>query len=84
MPEWLKGADCKFAGESLHWFESSPAHIIANRFANVDKAKLFGEYAVARLRSSGVERSLGKGEVMSSNLIGGSDLLSQGEKPCGE
>ena len=26
VPEWLKGADCKFAGESLHWFESSPAH----------------------------------------------------------
>ena len=30
-----------------------------------------------RLRSSGVERSLGKGEVMSSNLIGGSEPVEQ-------
>ena len=26
MPERLKGADCKSAGNCLHWFESSSAH----------------------------------------------------------
>ncbi len=26
VPEWLMGMDCKFIGESLRWFESSPAH----------------------------------------------------------
>ncbi len=29
MPEWLKGADCKSAGESLRWFESISAHHLA-------------------------------------------------------
>jgi hypothetical protein len=26
MPEWLKGADCKSASESLRWFESISTH----------------------------------------------------------
>lgn len=26
VPKWPKGADCKSAGASLHWFESSRAH----------------------------------------------------------
>ena len=81
MPEWLKGADCKFAGESLHWFESSPAQLLVDRFVRAfgmfarlrERGRLVGRHCAEEcLRSSGVERSLGKGEVMSSNLIGGS------------
>ena len=31
MPEWLKGAGCKPAGVSLHWFESnSPHHLFVH------------------------------------------------------
>jgi hypothetical protein len=29
VPEWLKGTGCKPVGESLRWFESSPAHYVS-------------------------------------------------------
>ncbi len=32
MPEWLKGADCKSASESLRWFESISTHHLDFKF----------------------------------------------------
>ncbi len=40
VPEWLKGADCKSAGVSLRWFESTPHHHFFLMFAGV--AQLVG------------------------------------------
>lgn len=33
MPERLKGADCKSAGDGLRWFESSSTHSILGKVA---------------------------------------------------
>jgi hypothetical protein len=41
MPEWLKGADCKSASESLRWFESISTHHFQSQRLREPKGSLF-------------------------------------------
>ncbi len=64
VPEWLMGADCKSA--DYVYVGSNPTRPIVHAFASCHRAIL-----EKCPRSSVVERTLGKGEVTSSTLVGG-------------
>ena len=57
MPEWLKGADCKSASESLRWFESISTHHFHKRRLRGPKGSLF---CWARLRGTPSGSSAGR------------------------
>ena len=58
MPEWLKGADCKSASESLRWFESiSTHHFILNNLGS-RKAPFFVGVEMPQPASAGTSQAL--------------------------
>ena len=66
MPEWLKGADCKSAGERLRWFESIRHHHRARPLGLIQLADFWG----LKVRCTGCEhprrffsRSCGRSSV---------------------
>ena len=83
IPKWPTGADCKSAGLYLRGFKSLSSHFFAEVAQLVEhqpsKLRVASSNLVFRSKScrcsSGVERILGKDEVMSSNLITGSTLV---------
>lgn len=68
MPEWLKGADCKSAGECLQRFKSSLLH--HKDLSKLPKKDVISD-SLARVAQM-VEHFLGKEKVIGSSPIAGS------------
>src|SRR5512141_442513 len=69
LPKWPKGTDCKSVVRRLRRFESFTAHLC--QIPGTTSQRVCWQARLALIAQS-AEHTLGKGEVMGSNLIEGS------------
>ena len=73
VPEWLMGADCKFAGYRLRWFKSNPAHYPRPCSSAVEHTLGKGEVTSSSL-VTGLQKLVGKSFVKLSSDRGNMEV----------